>query len=157
MGSALSAGVFVAISRGCLRCPTRYTQGFNAAGPTFRVDLFWAFVIRCLSAFSVARATSCLFRVVSAPRMSESPAIRIRVRPVPRLSLPISFAPRSTSAIRRQGGIMRFLYRSFHLGQAFSFEWQNRCNSVSSLFYSLIGLTPRSSGPGCAGPLNFFR
>ena len=87
------AGDFVGISRGCLRGPIRYSQGFNAAGPIFGVDLFWVFVIRCLSSFSVARAVSCPFRVASTPRMCESPAaIRTRLRPVPRLSL----TPRST-------------------------------------------------------------
>ena len=151
------AGDFVAISRGCLSCPIRYTQGFNAAWPTFRVDPFWAFVILCLSAFAVARAISCPFRVVSAPRRRERVGGNsIRLRPVPRLSLRLF-------VICWLMGATMLGQDSFSSGQAFSLGRHivHLADSGFHLtFHSTIfrvSLTRRSSGPSCAGPLNFFR
>ena len=67
--------------------------------------------------------------------------------------------PRSTVPIGGSGRIMKLAQHSF----SFGFGSLSVCFQGSQFGGSWLqsqspsGLTPRSSGPGCAGPLNFFR
>ena len=132
----------------------------DQSGPTQFPAPQSSFVIRCLS--HVTRlAHQSLSGIVLPPRAAKRGLCLhfIGSRAFAKRLNPSFISPQSVIPTFFSGLIMKCTQHSFSLGvrSPSCFIAGSRFGGSFSQSQFPSGLTPRSSGPGCAGPLNFFR